>query len=106
MQKRIAKINDIVITKLIQIARIMEDVQPRLVCRANLEKRLRRNSSGLGRNWECGLSGPTGTDCPRPEERADAELKRAEANRAIAGERLQAGANTARLSGMDEMLDA
>jgi len=45
-------------------------------------------------------------DCPRPEERADAELKRAEANRAIAGERLRAGAYTAWLSGMDEMLDA
>ena len=75
MQKRTAKINDIVITKLIQIARIMEDVRPRAVCRANLEKRLRRNCSGLGQNWECGLSRPTGADCPRPQERADAELK-------------------------------
>ena len=34
------------------------------------------------------------------------QVKRAEANRVIAGERLRAGANTAWLSGMDEMLDA
>ena len=31
MQMKIPKINDIVISKLIQIARIMEDVQPRAV---------------------------------------------------------------------------